>query len=117
MVFETVYILREAVLQARTCVQARIPISALKNAITELYEKDGIAIYSRDGDVDEDLRYLENQSLLTISGNKIIIDVNHFLEATRFAERQEELLKDNKYAAAILEKLRQKARALQVQWC
>jgi len=115
MTFETVYMLRVAVLQARTCVQARIPVSAFKNAITELHEKDGIAIYSSDGDVDEDLRLLENQSLLTISGDKIIIDVNHFLEATRFAERQEELLKDNKYAAAILEKLRQKARALQVQ--
>jgi hypothetical protein len=90
-------------------------VSAFKNAITELVEKDGIVIYSSDSGVDEDLRRLEESSLLTISGDKIIIDVSHFLEATRFAERQEELLKDNKYAAAILEKLRQKARALQVQ--
>jgi hypothetical protein len=107
-VFETIYLLREVVKRAVQS-EVRIPVEALRAAVRKLLEEDNIAIYSSEAGLDEDLRTLQKQSLLTVDGGYVVIHKEGFLNATEFAERQEELLKGDRYAAYIFEKLKQKA--------
>ncbi len=114
MVFETVYLVREAVKRADQNV-AHIPIESLRNAVRALLEED-VAIYPVNSitSLDEDLREMQKQSILAIKGDKIVLHKEDFLRATQFVERQEELLKDDKYASAIFAKLKQGAQQIQV---
>lgn len=113
VVFETIYLLREATKYATQDV-VYVPIESLRAVIRKLFEEDGVAIYPMNAviDLDQDLR--EMRTLLTIQGGKVVINREAFLGATGFAEKQEELLKDDKYAATILEKLKQRARQIQI---
>jgi hypothetical protein len=113
MVFEAIYLLREAVKRA-TQNEVHISIKSLRKVIfQELLGEDNIAIYSSEAGLDEDLEILQKLSFLTMNDGKIIINREAFLNATKFVEKQEELLKDDRYATAILEKLKQRARDLQ----
>jgi hypothetical protein len=110
MVFEAIYLLREAVKRA-TQNEVHISIESLRKVIfQELLEEDNIAIYSSEAGLDEDLEILQKLSFLTMNDGKIIINREAFLNATKFVEKQEELLKNDRYATAILEKLKQRAR-------
>lgn len=107
MAFEMLYLLREC---AKIAAQGevRIPIESLKEVIIRLIDEDNVVIYSV-AKIDEELRVLEKLSFLTIDGNMVVINKDAFLNATKFVERQEELLKNDRYATAILEKIKQKA--------
>ena len=59
--------------------------------------------------LDDELKTLQNLSFLTIDGDAVVIDREVFLSTTRFIERQEELFKNDSYAAAMLKKIKQKA--------
>jgi hypothetical protein len=106
--FETVYLLREVVKRAVQS-EVRIPVEALRVAVRKLLEEDNIAIYNSEAGLDEDLRALQKQSFLTVDGGYVVVSKEGFLNATKFAERQEELLRGDRYAAYIFEKLRQRA--------
>jgi hypothetical protein len=107
MAFETIYLLREV---AKGAVQNKIyiPTESLKEVIKRLLDEDNVVIYSVTK-LDEELRVLQKLSFLTIDVDVVVIDREAFLNMTSFVERQEELLRDDKYAMAILEKIRQKA--------
>jgi len=110
MVFEAIYLLREAV-KGVTQNKVHISIESLRKVIfQELLEEDNIAIYSSEAGLNEDLETLQKLSFLTMNDGEIIINREAFLNATKFVERQEELLKNDRYAIAILEKLKQRAR-------
>jgi len=114
MVFETIYLMREAVKRANQN-KVYIPIESLRGAVKALLEEDAVAIYPTNAaNLDEDLREMQRLSLLTIKGDVVVIYREDFLRATRFVEKQEELLKDDRYASAILEKLKQRARQIQL---
>jgi hypothetical protein len=114
MVFETVYLMREAVKRADQNV-IYIPIESLRNTIKALLE-ESIAIYPVNNitSLDKDLREMQKQSLLAIKGDKIVLRKEDFLRATQFVERQEELLKDDMYASTILTRLKQRAQQIQL---
>jgi len=110
--FETIYLLRERVKNAAQN-EVYISIESLRDVVfKELLGEDGIAIYSSEADFYEDLRRLQKLPL-TISGDKVVINREKFLEATRFVERQEALLKGDKYAVDIFNKLKQRAQRIQ----
>jgi hypothetical protein len=112
MVFETIYMLRE-VAKSATHSEVRIPIRSLKDAIfKELLEEDGIAIYPSETEFYEDLKTLQKQSFITIDGGQIAINRDVFLRMTKFVERQEEMLRDDRYAVALFEKLKQRAQRI-----
>jgi GTPase involved in cell partitioning and DNA repair len=113
--FETIYLMREAVKRASRDVVC-IHIETLRNAVKVLLEEDDVAIYPVNNitSLHEDLREMQKQSLLAVKGDKVILRKEDFLRATKFAERQEELLKDNKYASAILTRLKQRAQQIQL---
>jgi hypothetical protein len=115
MAFELLYLLREVAKKAAQN-ELYIPIESLKTAVKELLEDDNVAIYPTNAieDVAEDLKELQKQSFLTMTGNKVIINKETFLNATRFVERQEELLKDDKYATFLFTKLKQRAQRIQL---
>jgi hypothetical protein len=114
MVFETIYLLREAVKRS-TQNEVYISIKSLRDVIfKELLDEDYIAIYSSEAGLDEDLKTLQKLSFLTINDGKIVINREAFLNATKFVEKQEELLKDDRYATAILKKLKQRAQHIQL---
>jgi hypothetical protein len=114
MVFETIYLLRERVLSVAQS-EVQIPIKSLKDVIfRELLEEDSVAIYPSEKELDEDLKTLQEMSFLTISGDMVVINRESFLNATKFVERLEELLKDDKYATALFAKLKQRAQRIQV---
>ena len=114
MVFETIYLMREAIKRANQN-EVYIPIESLRGAVKALLEEDAVAIYPTNAaNLDEDLREMQRLSLLTIKGDVVVIYREDFLRATRFVEKQEELLKDDRYASAILEKLKQRARQIQL---
>jgi hypothetical protein len=114
MVFETIYLLREAVKRV-TQNEVYISIKSLRDVIfKELLEEDNIAIYSSEAGLDEDLKALQKLSFLTINDGKIVINREAFLNVTKFVEKQEELLKDDRYATAILKKLKQRAQHIQL---
>ncbi len=114
MVFEIMYLLRSAVEKAVQD-EVRIHIKSLRDVIfKELLEEDSIVIYPSDAELYEDLKILQRMSFITIDKDRIVINKEAFLNATRFIERQEELLKDDRYAAAILKKLRQRAQRIQL---
>ncbi len=113
MVFETIYLLRQAVLSAAQDV-VYIPIESLRNAVRALLEEDNIAIYPINGiNLDEDLKEMQ-KSLLAVEGDNVVINRKAFLKATEFVEEQEELLRDDRYASAILTKLKQRAQQIQI---
>jgi predicted Fe-Mo cluster-binding NifX family protein len=114
MVFETIYLVREAVRRAEQNV-VYIPIESLRNAIKALLE-EGIAIYPVNSitNLDEDLKEMQKQSILAVKDGKVMIYKEDFLCATQFVEKQEELLKDDKYASTIFAKLKQKAQQIQL---
>jgi hypothetical protein len=111
MVFEIIYLLREAVKSVAQN-EVHISIESLRGIIKKLLDVDKIAIYSSETGLDEDLKALQKLSFLTVSDGKIIINREAFLNATKFVERQEELLKDDRYATAILKRLKQRAREI-----
>ena len=109
MAFETIYLLREVAKSARPATaQIRIPVESLREVIRKLLDEDNIVIYSV-ARLDDELRTLKELSFLTIDGNAVVIDREVFLSTTRFIERQEELFKNDSYAAAMLKKIKQKA--------
>lgn len=107
VLLEFIYLLREAIKRAGQN-EVRIPIESLREVITKLLDEDNIALFSV-ARLDEELRTLQKLSFLTIDGDAVVIARDAFLNATEFVERQKELFKDDKYATAILEKIRQKA--------
>jgi len=114
MAFETIYLIRESVKDTQKEI-VQITIESLRKVIfQELLEEDNIAIYPTIENLDEDLKTLEKLSFLTINDGKIIINREAFLNATKFVERQEELLKGDRYATAIFEKLKQRAKHIQL---
>jgi hypothetical protein len=113
MVFETIYLLREAVKRV-TQNEVYISIKSLRDVIFKELLKDNIAIYSSEAGLDEDLKALQKLSFLTINDGKIVINREAFLNATKFVEKQEELLKDDRYATAILNILKQRAQHIQL---
>ena len=114
MVFETIYLMREAVKRANQN-EVYIPTESIKSAIKNLLEEDGIAIYpSNVSNLDEDLKEMQKMALLTVEGDKVVINREAFLNVTKFAEEQEELLKSDRYAAAIFAKLKQRAQQIQI---
>jgi hypothetical protein len=114
MVFEAIYLLRQAVKRGAQDV-IYIPIESLRVVVAKLLEEDNVAIYpSNVSNLDEDLREMQKALLLTVEGDKMVINREAFLNATKFVERQEELLKDDKYASAIFAKLRQRAQQIQL---
>jgi len=114
MVFETIYLLRQVVNRAAQDV-VYIPIESLRAAVSKL-EEDNITLYpfNATSNLDDDLREMQRQSLLNVYGNKVVVNRETFLRATKFVEKQEELLKDNKYASTIFTKLKQRAQQIQV---
>jgi hypothetical protein len=104
--FETVYLLREVAKRAAQN-EIYIPTESLKEVIKRLLDEDNI-VYSV-AKLDEELRVLQKLSFLTIDDDVVVIDREAFLNMTSFVERQKELLRNDKYAMAILEKIRQKA--------
>jgi predicted nucleotidyltransferase len=91
-----------------------IPIESLRDVIFQkLLDEDKIAIYSSEAGLYEDLETLQKLSFL-IRDSKIIINREAFLDATEFVEKQEELLKNDRYAMAILKKLKQRAREIRL---
>ena len=114
MVFELLYLLREVVKRA-TQNEVYIPIESLKTAVKELLEDDNVAIYPTNtiGNVTEDLKELQKLSFLAMADDKVVINKEMFLNATRFVERQEELLKDDRYAMFLFTKLKQRAQRIQ----
>ena len=110
--FETVYLLREVVKRAVQN-EVRMPVEALRGAVRKLFEEDNVAIYNSEARLDEDLRTLQKQ-FLTVDGGYVVISKEDFLGATKFAERQEELLRGDRYAAYIFEKLKQRAEHITV---
>jgi hypothetical protein len=116
MVFETVYLLRQAVKRATQDV-VYIPTKSFRAVVAKLLEEDNIAIYPVNNlsNLDEDLREMQKSSLLVVENDRVVINRKVFLDATKFVERQEELLRDDRYASAIFAKLKQRARQIQVQ--
>ena len=116
MVLETIYLLREAVKNAaRNEIYISIEIKSLRDVIFQkLLEEYKIAIYSSEEGLHEDLEMLQKLSLLTVNDDKIIINREAFLNATKFVEKQEELLKNDRYATVILKKLKQRAQEIQI---
>jgi hypothetical protein len=112
--FELLYLLREAVKRVAQN-EVYIPIESLR-AVVKLFEDDDVAIYPTNAikDVVEDLKELQKLSFLAIDGDKVAINKETFLNATRFVERQEELLKDDRYATFLFAKLKQKAQYIQL---
>lgn len=103
-----VYMLRE-VAKAAPQNELRISIELLKDVIfKKLLEEDNVVIYPSEAELYEDLKALQKLSFLTFDGDKIAIN-RDFLNATSFVERQLQLLKGDRYATAILEKLKQRA--------
>lgn len=115
MAFELLYLLREVVKRA-TQNEVYIPVESLKTAVKELLEDDNVMIYPTNAieDVTEDLKELQKLSFLKITDDKVVINKETFLNATRFVERQEELLKDDKYATFLFTKLKQRAQRIQL---
>jgi hypothetical protein len=114
MAYETIYLLRETVKRAQS-EEVRISIKSLRDVIfKELLEEDNIAIYSSEAGLDEDLKALQKLSFLTIDDDKIVINREAFLNATKFVERQEELLRGDRYASVIFARLKQRAQQIQL---
>ncbi len=114
MVFEVIYLLRSAV-EGATQDKVYIHIKSLRDVIfKELLEEDNIVIYPSEAELYEDLQILQKMSFITINGDRIIINKKDFLNATKFVVGQEKLLKNDRYATAILEKLRQRAQRIQL---
>jgi len=107
VLFELVYLLREVAKRAGQN-EVRIPIESLREVIIKLLDEDNVVLFSITR-LDEELKTLQKLSFLTINGDAVVITRDAFLNATEFVERQKELFKDDKYATAILEKIKQKA--------
>jgi hypothetical protein len=110
MAYETLYLLREVVKRAAQN-EIRIPIESLREIVIRLRDEDNVVIYSV-ARLDEELGALQKLSFLAIEGDAVVIRRDAFLDATRFVERQEELFRHDRYAATILEKIKQKAQQL-----
>ncbi len=114
MVFEIMYLLRECVKSVAQN-EVHIPIKSLRDVIfKELLEEDNVVIYPSELELNEDLKILQKMSFIAIDKDRIVINKEAFLDATRFIERQEELFKNDAYATAILKKLRQRAQRIQL---
>ena len=107
VLFELAYLLREVAKRADQN-EMRIPIESLREVIIKLLDEDNVVLFSI-ARLDEELRTLQKLSFLTIDGDAVVIIRDAFLNTTEFVERQKELFKDDKYATAILEKIKQKA--------
>jgi len=93
--------------------EVHISIELLRDVIfKKLLEEDNIAIYPSETELHEDLKVLRKLSFLTVNGGVVVINKDVFLGATEFVEKQLQLFKDDRYATAILEKLKQKASQL-----
>ncbi len=112
--FELLYMLREVTKSAQT-EEVYVAINSLRDVIKDLLEEDNIVLYSSMTGLDEDLKALQKLSFITINNGKIVINKENFLNMTKFIEKQEELLKNDRYATAILEKLKQRARRIKLQ--
>ena len=109
MVFEVVYLLREAA-KITDQHEVYVPIKLLRDVIfKELLEEDNIVIYPSETELNEDIKTLQKLSFFAVKEDKIVINRESFLSATKFIERQEELLKNDAYATAIFKKLKQRA--------
>jgi hypothetical protein len=109
MVFETIYLLRE-VAKAVAQNEIRVPVKSLRDVIFDkLLGEDSIAIYPSEKEFYEDLKTLQKLSFLTIAEDIIVINRDEFLNATKFIERQEQLLRDDRYAVAMFKRLKQRA--------
>jgi len=110
--FELMYMLRETA-KAAPQNEVHISIELLRDVIfKKLLEEDNIAIYPSETELHEDLKVLQKLSFLTVNGGVVVINRDAFLDATEFVEKQLQLFKDDRYAMAILEKLKQKASQL-----
>jgi len=106
---ELIYMLREAA-KAAPQNEVHISIKSLRDAIfKKLLDEDNVAIYPSEAELHEDLKVLQKLSFLNVDNGVVVINRNAFLDATSFVEKQLQLFKYDRYATAILEKLRQRA--------
>jgi hypothetical protein len=113
MALELVYLLREVAKRAAAQGEVRIPIESLREVVIRLLDEDNVALFSITR-LDEELKVLQKLSFLAIDGNAVVVNRDTFLNTTKFVERQIELLKNDKYAMAILEKIKQKAQHVKI---